>query len=69
MPASDAIKAVMEREGWTYRDLAYLTRLDAGYINQIVKGRKTPTRRTALRIAKALGIDPEDISAEPVVLP
>lgn len=69
MPACDAIRAVMEREGWTYRDLGYLTKLDPGYLNQIVKGRKVPSRRTALRIAKALDIDPEDISAEPVVLP
>jgi transcriptional regulator with XRE-family HTH domain len=59
----------MDREGSTPRDLGYLTKLDPGHLNQIVKGRKIPSRRTALRIAKALDIDPEDISAEPVVLP
>ncbi len=69
MPAADAIKAAMDREGWTYRDLGFLTGLDPGYLNQVVRGRRVPSRRTALRIAKALGLAPEDVPAEPVVLP
>lgn len=49
--------------------MGFLTGLDPGYLNQIVNGKKVPTRRTALRIAKALDIDPKQVPSEPVVLP
>lgn len=66
MASSDAIKAVMERRSLTYRDLGFLTGLDPSYLNRIVRGDKVPSRLAALRIAKALGLRPEDVPAEPV---
>ncbi len=65
-PDPAAIRTAMEREGLTYRDLAFLTGLDAGYLNRIARGDNVPSRKAALRIAKALGINPETIPAEPI---
>lgn len=72
MPEGNTVRAAMEQEGLTYRDLAFLTGLDPGYLNRIARGDKVPSRKAALRIAKALGLRPEEVPAEPipeVVLP
>jgi len=56
----------MEREGLTFSDLAYLTGISRPHLSRIVHGHVVPSRKAALRIAKALGLRPEDIPAEPL---
>lgn len=66
VPTPDAMREAMIQQECTYRDLSFLTGgLDPGYLNRIVRGQKVPSRRVALRIAKALGLRPDEVPAEP----
>ena len=50
----------MQESGITYRGLAEVTGLSAGYLNHLVHGnRPVPSDDVVRRIADALGVEPE----------
>jgi transcriptional regulator with XRE-family HTH domain len=54
------IEALMVEAGVTYRELATLTGLSAGYLNHLVHGnRPVPSNEVVETLAKALGVEPE----------
>jgi transcriptional regulator with XRE-family HTH domain len=55
-----ALKGLMEERHLTYRQLAYKTRLSAGYLNHLTKGRRPVPADPVIRtIAKALRVEPD----------
>jgi transcriptional regulator with XRE-family HTH domain len=58
------IKEERIRRGWTQIDLSYFSRVPAAEISRIECGRLKPSTGQLDRIAKALGIEPGQISAE-----
>jgi transcriptional regulator with XRE-family HTH domain len=59
-PFGEALTALMDDQGLTYRSLAAKTGLSAGYLNHIVHGnRPVPSNEVVARIAAVLGIEPE----------
>ena len=54
------IERLMDERGVTYRRLAELTGLSAGYLNHLVHGnRPVPSNDVVERLASALGVEPE----------
>jgi transcriptional regulator with XRE-family HTH domain len=53
--------AKMRAEGFTFRDLSYVTGKSASYLCRIANGQVTPPRATALVIAKALKTSPREL--------
>ncbi|MGH3103560.1 MAG: helix-turn-helix domain-containing protein [Gaiellaceae bacterium] len=54
------IERLMAENGVTYRGLASLTELSAGYLNHLVHGnRPVPSNDVVETLAKALGVEPE----------
>ena len=59
-PFGEAIEALMNEIGVTYRGLAAQTALSAGYLNHLVHGnRPVPSNDVIKRLASALDVDPE----------
>jgi len=59
-PFGPTIERLMDETGTTYRGLAELTGLSAGYLNHLVHGnRPVPSTDVILTLADALGVDPE----------
>ena len=59
-PFGDAIERLMNELGVTYRGLAAMTDLSAGYLNHLVHGnRPVPSNDVIERLAGALDVDPE----------
>ena len=55
-----ALRALMEERRLSYRQLAYKTRLSAGYLNHLTKGtRPVPADGVIATIAGALLVEPE----------
>ncbi len=65
MSAEDARQAMADLD-LSFRDLAFLTGYDPGYLCHIAKGRRVASRTAALRIAKALGISPYLVPSNPL---
>ncbi len=54
------VERLMADTGVTYRELAALTRLSAGYLNHLVHGnRPVPSNDVVRTLAGALGVEPE----------
>lgn len=54
------IEALMNEAGVTYRELAALTGLSAGYLNHLVHGnRPVPSNEVVQTLAKALSVEAE----------
>ncbi len=54
------IERLMAETGLTYRGLAAMTDLSAGYLNHLVHGnRPVPSKDVVARLAAALGVEPE----------
>jgi transcriptional regulator with XRE-family HTH domain len=59
-PFGEALTALMDEQGVTYRALAAKCGLSAGYLNHIVHGnRPVPSDDVVKRLADALGVEPE----------
>jgi transcriptional regulator with XRE-family HTH domain len=59
-PFGPTIETLMAESGVTYRELATLTGLSAGYLNHLVHGnRPVPSSDVVRTLAKALGVEPE----------
>jgi transcriptional regulator with XRE-family HTH domain len=59
-PFGPTIERLMEERGVTYRRLADLTGLSAGYLNHLVHGnRPVPSNDVVERLASALEVEPE----------
>jgi transcriptional regulator with XRE-family HTH domain len=55
-----ALKGLMEERHLSYRQLAYKTKLSAGYLNHLTKGtRPVPANPVMATIATALCVDPD----------
>ena len=55
-----ALKGLMDERHLSYRQLAYKTRLSAGYLNHLAKGtRPVPSDPVIRTIAKALRVEPD----------
>jgi len=56
----DALKGLMEERHLTYRQMAYKTRLSAGYLNHLTRGtRPVPADPVVRTIASALRVEPD----------
>ena len=56
----ETVERLMGERGITYRGLADLTGLSAGYLNHLVHGnRPVPSNDVVERLAEALGVEPE----------
>ena len=54
------VERLMRERGITYRQLADLTELSAGYLNHLVHGnRPVPSNDVVERLAEALAVEPE----------
>ena len=59
-PFGATVERLMNERGVTYRRLADLTELSAGYLNHLVHGnRPVPSNDVVERLAGALGVEPE----------
>jgi transcriptional regulator with XRE-family HTH domain len=59
-PFGPTIERLMDETGTTYRGLADLTGLSAGYLNHLVHGnRPVPSNEVMEVLAGALGVEPE----------
>ena len=59
-PFGPTIETLMAEVGVTYRELAALTGLSAGYLNHLVHGnRPVPSNEVVETLAKALGVEAE----------
>lgn len=59
-PFGEALTALMDEQGVTYRALAARSGLSAGYLNHMVHGnRPVPSNDVIARLARALGVEPE----------
>lgn len=59
-PFGAAVERLMNETGVTYRGLAAITGLSAGYLNHLVHGnRPVPSNDVVQTLAKALGVDAE----------
>ncbi len=59
-PFGPTIERLMADRGVTYRQLAELTGLSAGYLNHLVHGnRPIPSNEVVERLAAALDVEPE----------
>ena len=58
-PFGPTIERLMDETGTTYRGLAELTGLSAGYLNHLVHGnRPVPSADVMRTLAEALGVEP-----------
>ena len=55
------IRDLRTKHGLTQEELAHRSELDYSYLNQIENGRRNPSLRAIARIAKALGVRPNDL--------
>jgi transcriptional regulator with XRE-family HTH domain len=59
-PFGATVERLMNERGITYRRLAELTELSAGYLNHLVHGnRPVPSNDVVERLAAALDVEPE----------
>ena len=59
-PVPDALKGLMEERHLSYRQLAYKTKLSAGYLNHLTKGtRPVPADPVIEVVAEALRVEPD----------
>ena len=59
-PFGQTVERLMTETGHTYRSLADMTRLSAGYLNHLVHGnRPVPSNDVVRTLADALDVDPE----------
>jgi transcriptional regulator with XRE-family HTH domain len=59
-PFGETVTALMAEQGLTYRSLAEMTGLSAGYLNHLVHGnRPVPSDDVLRTLAEALGVEPE----------
>jgi transcriptional regulator with XRE-family HTH domain len=59
-PFGPAVERLMNDSGTTYRGLAGMTGLSAGYLNHLVHGnRPVPSNQVVERISDALDVEPE----------
>jgi len=59
-PFGPTIEQLMADAGVTYRELAALSGLSAGYLNHLVHGnRPVPSNDVVTTLAEALGVEPE----------
>jgi transcriptional regulator with XRE-family HTH domain len=59
-PFGPTVERLMAERGVTYRGLAELTNLSAGYLNHLVHGnRPVPSNEVVETLARALGVEPE----------
>lgn len=55
MQRQQHLRDAMARKGYSFRDLAFQTDLDPGYLCRVANGERRPSKDAALRIALALG--------------
>lgn len=48
-----------ERRGYSFRELAFLTGLSAGYLCRVANGRRQLSPEAALTVARVLGVNPQ----------
>jgi transcriptional regulator with XRE-family HTH domain len=58
-----AVRQEMERLGWTYADLAYVTKLSGPYLCRVVNGTRKPSPAALIAIAKGLHIPPAALAS------
>jgi len=61
---SEKIKKLRQRQALSLSDLAELTKLSRVTINRIENGKQNPMPRTIRRLAKALGVSVQELTAE-----
>jgi transcriptional regulator with XRE-family HTH domain len=61
----ERLAELRERRALTLRDLADLSGVDANTINQIELGHRKARPSTIRKLARALEIDPEELTARP----
>ena len=55
------IKRIRERKGMSQGDIHRITGMDRGYISRVESGQKNPTISNLEKIAKALGVAPDEL--------
>lgn len=58
------LKAARLAKGWTQRDLAFYARLSEADISKLERGWHKPFPAQAARLAKALGLRPDELLEE-----
>ena len=58
------IRAVRKKKGWNQTVLAYRTGISIGDISKIENGRMVPYPSQRKRLAKALGIQPDELTMQ-----
>jgi len=53
-----AMQEAMARLDLSYRDLGFLTDLDAGYLCRVANGKRRLSKSAALKVARVLGVSP-----------
>jgi transcriptional regulator with XRE-family HTH domain len=61
---SGRLRAAMSTKRLSFRDLAFLTGLSAAYLCRVASGKRQPSKKAALAIAKAVGVSPALLWAE-----
>jgi len=55
------LRLAMGREGWTQERLARVARVSLGTVSRLETGERMPSLLVANRIARALGVSPEEV--------
>jgi transcriptional regulator with XRE-family HTH domain len=66
---SDWLKAEVEGQGWSYRELGRRSDLSGAVISDVVNGRAKPGLRFCVQIARALRVPPENVLRRAGLLP
>lgn len=51
------LKALTRRRGWSMNQLADFAVVGRGYLSEVVRGRKSPSLRTLVKLAEALEVE------------
>lgn len=57
----DNIRRIREEKGMSQGDICRITEMDRGYISRVENGSKNPTISNLEKIAKALGVKPDEL--------
>lgn len=55
------LRVLGRRKKWSANDLADFSSVGRGYLSEILSGKKSPTVRTLVKLAEALGVEIADL--------
>jgi transcriptional regulator with XRE-family HTH domain len=56
--ANGTMREAMARQGYSFRDLGFLTELSPGYLCRVARGERRLSKEAAFRVARVLKIAP-----------